>query len=65
LASKFAVVALRVLNAIRNDELYVFTRPERRADVAVRYTAILSAMDKAALKSSYGDVFTCILSEGL
>jgi NAD(P)-dependent dehydrogenase (short-subunit alcohol dehydrogenase family) len=41
-------VARRVLTAIRNDELYVFSHPERRADVEVRFAAIMAAFDKAA-----------------
>ena len=41
-------VARRVLTAIHDDELYVFSHPERRADVEVRFAAILAAFDKAA-----------------
>jgi NAD(P)-dependent dehydrogenase (short-subunit alcohol dehydrogenase family) len=41
-------VARRVLTAIRNDELYVFTHPERRPEVEPRFAAILAAFDKAA-----------------
>ena len=41
-------VARRVLTAIRNDELYVFTHPERRPEVEARFAAILAAFDKAA-----------------
>jgi NAD(P)-dependent dehydrogenase (short-subunit alcohol dehydrogenase family) len=41
-------VAARVLTAIREDELYVFTHPEMRAGVEARFSAILAAMDKAA-----------------
>jgi NAD(P)-dependent dehydrogenase (short-subunit alcohol dehydrogenase family) len=44
-----ATVAERVLTAIREDELYVFTHPEMRAPLEERFTAILAAMDKAAL----------------
>jgi NAD(P)-dependent dehydrogenase (short-subunit alcohol dehydrogenase family) len=40
-------VAARVLRAIRNDELYVFTHPQMRADAERRFAAILAAMDKA------------------
>jgi NAD(P)-dependent dehydrogenase (short-subunit alcohol dehydrogenase family) len=43
-------VAKRVLKAIRNDELYVFTHPERRADVEARFAAILAAIDTAAVE---------------
>ena len=43
-----AAVARRVMAAIRNDELYVFTHPERRGAVEERFQAILGAFDKAA-----------------
>jgi NAD(P)-dependent dehydrogenase (short-subunit alcohol dehydrogenase family) len=39
-------VAARVLAAIREDELYVFTHPGMRAQVEARFSAILAAMDK-------------------
>jgi NAD(P)-dependent dehydrogenase (short-subunit alcohol dehydrogenase family) len=39
-------VAARVLAAIREDELYVFTHPGSRAEVEGRFAAILAAMDK-------------------
>jgi NAD(P)-dependent dehydrogenase (short-subunit alcohol dehydrogenase family) len=45
-----ADVAAQVLAAIREDELYVFTHPEKRADVEKRFAAILAAMDKAAAR---------------
>ncbi len=41
-------VAARVLAAIREDELYVFTHPEMRAELEDRFAAIMAAMDKAA-----------------
>jgi NAD(P)-dependent dehydrogenase (short-subunit alcohol dehydrogenase family) len=41
-----AAVAARVLDAIRNDELYVFTHPNLREEVDGRYAAIQAAMDK-------------------
>jgi NAD(P)-dependent dehydrogenase (short-subunit alcohol dehydrogenase family) len=41
-------VAARVLTAIREDELYVFTHPENRDGVDARFAAIHAAMDKAA-----------------
>lgn len=41
-----AAVAARVLTAIREDELYVFTHPDSRAEVEPRFAAILAAMDK-------------------
>lgn len=43
-----ADVAAKVLNAIREDELYIFTHPDMRAETEQRFTAILAAMDKAA-----------------
>ena len=39
-------VAARVLAAIREDELYMFTHPDMRAEVEGRFAAILAAMDK-------------------
>jgi NAD(P)-dependent dehydrogenase (short-subunit alcohol dehydrogenase family) len=46
-------VATRVLTAIREDELYVFTHPGAswRAELEERFAAILAAMDKAAARS--------------
>jgi NAD(P)-dependent dehydrogenase (short-subunit alcohol dehydrogenase family) len=41
-----ADVAVRVLNAIRNDELYIFTHPNMRAGVDERFAAIQAAMDR-------------------
>jgi len=41
-----ASVAERVLEAIRQDELYIFTHPGMRAQVEPRFAAILAAMDK-------------------
>jgi NAD(P)-dependent dehydrogenase (short-subunit alcohol dehydrogenase family) len=43
-------VAARVLAAIREDELYVFTHPEMRAELEDRFAAIMAAMDKAAAR---------------
>jgi NAD(P)-dependent dehydrogenase (short-subunit alcohol dehydrogenase family) len=43
-----AVVAAKVLDAIRNDELYVFTHPEMREPLDERFAAIRAAMDRAA-----------------
>jgi NAD(P)-dependent dehydrogenase (short-subunit alcohol dehydrogenase family) len=43
-------VAARVLTAIREDDLYVFTHPETRPAVEQRFAAILAAMDKAAVR---------------
>jgi NAD(P)-dependent dehydrogenase (short-subunit alcohol dehydrogenase family) len=41
-------VAARVVAAIRNDELYVFTHPHMRDEVDERFAAIQAAMDKVA-----------------
>jgi NAD(P)-dependent dehydrogenase (short-subunit alcohol dehydrogenase family) len=41
-------VAARVLAAIGEDELYVFTHPEMREEVKERFAAITVAMDRAA-----------------
>jgi len=41
-----ADVAARVLAAIRDDELYVFTHPGMRAEVEQRFATILAAMDR-------------------
>ena len=41
-----ASVAARVLNAVREDELYIFTHPGMRAQVEPRFAAILAAMDR-------------------
>jgi NAD(P)-dependent dehydrogenase (short-subunit alcohol dehydrogenase family) len=43
-------VAARVLAAIREDDLYVFTHPEMRDEVEARFAAINAAMDKAAAR---------------
>jgi NAD(P)-dependent dehydrogenase (short-subunit alcohol dehydrogenase family) len=43
-----AEVAGRVLAAVRNDDLYIFTHPETRAAVEERFRAILAAFDRAA-----------------
>ena len=41
-----AAVAARVLAAIGNDELYMFTHPGMRAEVEERFAAIQAAMDE-------------------
>jgi hypothetical protein len=41
-----AAVAARVLEAIRDDKLYIFTHAGMRAEVEPRFAAILAAMDK-------------------
>jgi NAD(P)-dependent dehydrogenase (short-subunit alcohol dehydrogenase family) len=43
-----ASVAERVLEAIRQDELYIFTHPSMRTNVEPRFAAILAAMDKVS-----------------
>lgn len=43
-----ADVAAKVLKAIREDELYIFTHPEMRAETEQRFATIIAAMDKAA-----------------
>jgi len=45
-----AEVAARVLAAIREDELYVFTHPQMRGEIERRFGEILAAMDKAATR---------------
>ncbi|MBN8981461.1 MAG: SDR family NAD(P)-dependent oxidoreductase [Rhizobiales bacterium] len=48
-----AEVAARVVSAIREDELYIFTHPEMGVEMKQRFAAIEAAMDKAAaLKGS-------------
>lgn len=44
-----AQVAARVLSAIREDELYVFTHPNMREEVDQRFAAIQGAMDKVTI----------------
>ncbi|MEW6769290.1 MAG: SDR family NAD(P)-dependent oxidoreductase [Pseudomonadota bacterium] len=43
-----AEVAARVVKAIHEDELYIFTHPEMGVEMKQRFTAIEAAMDKAA-----------------
>jgi NAD(P)-dependent dehydrogenase (short-subunit alcohol dehydrogenase family) len=47
-------VAARVLTAIGENELYVFTHPEMRDEVEARFAAILAAMDQAAGRAGSG-----------
>jgi short-subunit dehydrogenase len=42
------MVAARVLEGIRNDELYIVTHPELKGAVEARFAAILAAFDAAA-----------------
>ena len=50
-----AMVAARVLEAIRDDELYVFTHPELRPAFEARFNAILAAVDHAAKSPALAD----------
>jgi NAD(P)-dependent dehydrogenase (short-subunit alcohol dehydrogenase family) len=45
-----ADVAARVLAAIREDQLYVFTHPDMRGHMAARFAAIEAAMDEVGVK---------------
>src|SRR5258705_13555316 len=45
-------VAARVLAAIREEELYAFTPPEKRDGREDRFASILAAMDKQAARKS-------------
>ena len=45
-----ADVAARVLAAIRENELYVFTHPQMRGEIERRFGQILAAMDEAATR---------------
>lgn len=49
------VLAERVLEAIRDDELYIFTHPELKAPVEARFNAILAAFDRAAKSPALED----------
>jgi NAD(P)-dependent dehydrogenase (short-subunit alcohol dehydrogenase family) len=46
------VVADRVLEAVRDNDFYIFTHPEMRPAVEQRFAAILAAFDKAAASPS-------------
>ena len=50
-----SVVAARVLEAIRDDELYVFTHPELKGAVEARFRGILEAFDKAERSPALAD----------
>jgi hypothetical protein len=41
-------VAERVLEAVRDNDLYIFTHPEMRGAVEARFANILAAFDKSA-----------------
>ena len=47
----YADVAARVLNAIRNDELYIFSHPNMREFVDGRFAAIQAAMEGVTANS--------------
>jgi NAD(P)-dependent dehydrogenase (short-subunit alcohol dehydrogenase family) len=49
------MLAARVLEAIRDDELYIFTHPELKAPVEARFKAILEAFDRAAKSPALAD----------
>ena len=44
-----AEVARRVLAAVRDDEVYIFTHPETREALEERFRAVLAAFDRAAV----------------
>lgn len=46
-----AEVAARVLTAIRDNELYVFTHPETRPAIEERFAVLRAAMDRGAARS--------------
>ena len=48
-------VAAQVMDAIRENELYLFTHPEMRAEVEQRFTSIMSAFDRSAARISLGE----------
>jgi len=50
-----AMLAARVIEAIRDDELYIFTHPELKQMLEGRFQAILAAMDKAARSPALKD----------
>jgi NAD(P)-dependent dehydrogenase (short-subunit alcohol dehydrogenase family) len=50
------VVAERVLEAVQDNDLYIFTHPELRAAVQQRFAAIMAAFDKAASSPSLAGV---------
>jgi NAD(P)-dependent dehydrogenase (short-subunit alcohol dehydrogenase family) len=66
------VVAERVLEAVLENEFYVFTHPEMRSAVEQRFAAILAAFDRAEVspslagvpRAAIGDVATVALRAG-
>jgi NAD(P)-dependent dehydrogenase (short-subunit alcohol dehydrogenase family) len=49
------MLAARVVEAIEDNELYVFTHPELKPVLEARFSAILTAMDKAARSPALAD----------
>jgi hypothetical protein len=50
-----AMVAARVLEGIRDNELYIFTHPELKAAFEARFNAVLAAYDRAAKSPALRD----------
>ena len=50
------IVGLRVLEAVRDNELYIFTHPQLRDAVEARFAAIRSAFDRAAASAALTSV---------
>lgn len=49
------MLAARVLEGIRQDELYIFTHPELKPAFAARFDAVLTALDRAAASPVLAD----------
>jgi NAD(P)-dependent dehydrogenase (short-subunit alcohol dehydrogenase family) len=49
------MLAARVLEGIRNDELYIFTHPELKGAIEARFNGILDAFDRAATSPALKD----------
>lgn len=50
-----AMLAARVLEGIRDDELYIFTHPELKPAFEARFRAVLEALDRAARSPALKD----------
>ena len=50
-----SMLAARVIEAIQDDELYIFTHPELKPALEGRFAAILAAMDKASRSPALKD----------
>jgi NAD(P)-dependent dehydrogenase (short-subunit alcohol dehydrogenase family) len=50
-----AMLAARVIEAIRDDELYIFTHPEMKGAVEARFQSILAAFDQAGRSPALKD----------